>query len=357
MSTEQTDHRAEVASATRAILTSSQDADDKAWDERGWTALEAAGLTMVAVPEALGGGGGTLIEAAEVVRAAGALAYRGPIAAAALIASGLWEAAGLPVVPGAATAAESGDGITAAALPDGSWRLAGVAHRVPFGHLARTLTVVAHAPEGPVAARVPVQSCTATVGYNLAGEPRDALDVTGVVAGPGDAARLPNGALHELPLRAALGALLLSSGAAAEVQALTVRYIGEREQFGRPIGRQQIVQQLVAELAGEVTALDVGADAALLAVRSHSPQALLTVASAKIEADRAVSRIAALAHQIHGAIGVTHEHPLRRFTLRLWSWRDDGATVVRWNERLAEEVLGADRPTLWEQITGLSGLG
>ena len=68
--------------------------------------------------------------------------------------------------------------------------------------------------------------------------------------------------------------------------ALTLRYTAVREQFGRPIGRFQAVQQLVAELAGEVAAMEIGADSALLALESGASNAWLAVASAKIDAER-----------------------------------------------------------------------
>ena len=32
---------------------------------------------------------------------------------------------------------------------------------------------------------------------------------------------------------------------------------------------------------------------------------------------------AAIAHQMHGAIGFTQEHQLHYLTRRLWSWRDE----------------------------------
>ncbi|HEY6175913.1 MAG TPA: acyl-CoA dehydrogenase family protein, partial [Kofleriaceae bacterium] len=72
---------------------------------------------------------------------------------------------------------------------------------------------------------------------------------------------------------------------------------------------------------------------------------LLEVASAKIRVGEAAAAGAAIAHQVHGAIGFSTEHPLQHFTRRLWAWRDDfgsesawavrlGAEVVRWGDRL-----------------------
>jgi acyl-CoA dehydrogenase len=44
--------------------------------------------------------------------------------------------------------------------------------------------------------------------------------------------------------------------------------------------------------------------------------------------------VARLAHQIHGAIGVTEEHRLRQVTLRLWSWREEYGNEAFWEARL-----------------------
>ncbi len=45
------------------------------------------------------------------------------------------------------------------------------------------------------------------------------------------------------------------------------------------------------------------------------------IAAAKLRANLAIDACTAIAHQVHGAIGFTHEYDLRHFTQRLWSWR------------------------------------
>ena len=56
-------------------------------------------------------------------------------------------------------------------------------------------------------------------------------------------------------------------------------------------------------------------------------------------------------HQVHGAIGFTHEHSLHRLTRRLWSWRDEFGTESRWSQELGREVMSAGANTLWPTIT------
>ena len=102
---------------------------------------------------------------------------------------------------------------------------------------------------------------------------------------------------------------------------LSVRYANERVQFGRPIGRFQAVQQQLAELAGEAVLLDVSARAAVAQWTGAIPAN--AISAARVAAERSAGTVAAIAHQIHGAIGVTSEHDLHRVTLRLTAWREE----------------------------------
>ncbi|WP_433046296.1 acyl-CoA dehydrogenase family protein [Dactylosporangium sp. CS-033363] len=173
---------------------------------------------------------------------------------------------------------------------------------------------------------------------NLAGEPRDEVDVA--------AAPVPD----ELELR---GALLRSVQIAAALRAvldLTLRYARERVQFGRPIGKLDAVRQQVAVLAGEVAATE-GAVAA--AVDAWPGGALIPVAAAKVQAGVAATAGARIAHQVHGAIGVTREHPLHRYTTRLWSWRDEFGGEEYWAARLAAAI----GPDPWPVLAAQERMG
>ena len=146
------------------------------------------------------------------------------------------------------------------------------------------------------------------------------------------------------------GALMRSQqivGALERVRDLTVAYAGERRQFGQPINRFQAVQQALAELAGEVALAVAAADAAV-----EDPLSAKQVAAAKVVAGTAAGRAAAIAHQVHGAIGFTHEHKLHRWTTRLWAWRDEYGTESAWAEALGDLVARAGADRLWEVVTG-----
>lgn len=145
--------------------------------------------------------------------------------------------------------------------------------------------------------------------------------------------------------RGALMRAIQITGALARVRDLSVRYAAERQQFGQPLNRFQAVQQALAELAGEAAL----AEAAVAdAVEDPSPR---RVAAAKVVAGRAAGRGAALAHQVHGAIGFTREHELHRYTTRLWRWRDDFGGEARWAESLGDLYAHAGADRAWEVVT------
>jgi len=77
---------------------------------------------------------------------------------------------------------------------------------------------------------------------------------------------------------------------------------------------------------------------------------LLEVATAKIRAGEAASAAAAIAHQIHGAIGFSQEHALHRYTQRLWAWRDDFGSESAWAVRLGRAVATKGADGLWPWV-------
>lgn len=105
------------------------------------------------------------------------------------------------------------------------------------------------------------------------------------------------------------------AGTIDRMASLTVGYVTERQQFGRPISAFQVVAHGAARLA----TLAQGATwSARLACRSADPAdthaAKGWISAASVEAT-------ALAHQLHGAIGFTEEYGLQRLSKRLRTLR------------------------------------
>jgi len=192
--------------------------------------------------------------------------------------------------------------------------------------------------------------CGISRGENLAGETRDDVTLDGVHAAGDEVAPAGGGVDEErLRLRGALTRSVLMAGALDRVLELSVSHASERHQFGRPIGRFQAVQQQLATLAGEVAAAGTAADAAVVA--AELGDATFEVASAKVRTGEAAGKAAAIAHQVHGAIGFTERHPLHESTRRLWAWRDEFGAESEWAERLGSIIGGCGPENLWPILT------
>ncbi len=112
------------------------------------------------------------------------------------------------------------------------------------------------------------------------------------------------------------------AGAARRVVEMTVKYVSERRQFGRPVGSFQALQHRCAEMATSLAGARHAAYRAAWALGEGLPAAR-EVAVAKLAASDALPRICSSAHQCHGAIGFTWEHDLHLFTRRAIAWRSD----------------------------------
>lgn len=306
--------------------------------------LSEAGLMALALPEP--DGGGWLAAAAAVVRLSGELAIAGGYADSALIGAPLLTNAGLGVGDGWSAAGEAGGEVR---RDGGRLRVDVAAERVAWASSADQLVLVLREGGEELVARVATADATITPGRNLAGESRDLVQLSGPI-GAGDWAALP-GASAELRSRGALARAAAMAGAAAGALAYTVTYAGERVQFGRPIARFQVVQHFVAELAVEVEAMSAATAAAveLCALDGFSTdRARFAVAVAKAQTSASAGVVSRIAHQVHGAIGTTQEHPLHHLTTRLWSWREEFGSEPGWQAELGQAALDAD---VWDVLT------
>jgi acyl-CoA dehydrogenase len=340
------------------------------WNSPLWAALEQIGVTTISVPEENGGAGGDVATTAAVLAVLGRHSAGVPMAETALLAGWLLAGCGARVPAGPLTAAVAdldagsgggtGDGLgggTGDGLlirrEGGQWRLRGTFPRVPWARWAGHIALLA----GDRVVLLGRGDFGIKEGVNLAGEPRD--DVSVAAAVPDTQVRaLPAGSgvsVRAFRERAALARAALMAGAARRALELSVGYAGEREQFGRPIGRFQAVQQHLAAMAGEVLLCTLAVEAAALAVDADAgsgPGTDVAVSAAKAVAGQAAGLVTSLAHQVHGAIGFTDEHPLRLSTARLWAWRDEAGNEEEWSAVLGRRALDAGGRGLWPLLTG-----
>ena len=311
-------------------------AEEGQWPASLWDAVEEAGY-----PDVLAEGVAGMEDAAAILRAAGRHAAPIPLAET-MLARFLCAAAGLPSPQGPASVApvEPDDRILLVGET-----LAGRAGFVPWGRAAAAIVLLAE--EGVAIA--PRGQASFELAKNLAGEPRDHL-ASAAVETP--LQPLPEGVDQRFLLR--LGALMRAAQMAGAMEAaldLSTRYANDRVQFGRPIGKFQAVQQQLALLAEESAAALVAVESAARAVAEGCPSAEFAAAAAKIRAGIAAGKVAEIAHQVHGAIGFTHEHSLHRLSRRLWSWRDEFGSESFWSLELGRRILAAGADALWPAMT------
>jgi len=161
-------------------------------------------------------------------------------------------------------------------------------------------------------------------------------------------------AADTLSMRSALARSVAMAAALQRTAELTIDYAGRRVQFGQPIARFQAVQTHLARLASEAQRVAVVVDAAQAALGEQDDPQLdpaLTGAARTLAGEAAIV-CARAAHQVHGAIGVTMEYPLQRFTRRLWEWEAGDGTAMRWARRLGADALSGPMRT-WQLITGI----
>jgi alkylation response protein AidB-like acyl-CoA dehydrogenase len=322
-------------------------AAETAWPQAAWDAVEEAGLHRALVPEDAGGYGVPVADALSLLRVAGEHALPLPLAET-LLASWLLAGAGLSIPDGPLTIAPVVAGETLTLQRQGtSWRLTGAATRIPWGRNAAAAAVLALHDGVPHVALLPAAAWTSEPGENLAREPRDTLTIDTAVEAVAPAAS----GIGPAQLRAVGAAMrsLQMAGALAHITAISVQYALDRVQFGRPIGKFQAVQQNLAILAGQTAAASAAADLAAEAVADGVR--MLPIAAAKSRTGEAAGQGAAIAHQVHGAIGFTYEHSLHFFTKRLWSWRDEFGNEAEWNLLVGRHMAKAGADRLWAEIT------
>lgn len=307
-------------------------------DGATWQSLQAAGLTTLLVPEALGGSGATFADLAVVLRGVG---YHGAVVplAEASLAGGVLGRCDL----------ETPAGITTYAFtPPARGRGPVVYSKVGYGRAADHVVVLEADGDRTLVRLAAVSDAEVEAGENLAGEPVDRL----AFAAPPDVVGALDGH-SEVWGQAAACRALLQAGALERIHELTLAYANEREQFGRPIVRFQAVQQMVVATYGATSSARAVTDAmvdALVDDRLPAARRLALIAAARSVCAWSAATAARSAHQVHGAMGFTTEHPLHAVTTRVLAWRDQDGTDAAWSRHLGSELRRGERP-LWELIT------
>jgi len=312
---------------------------DATYDDELWQTLAAQGLLGVAVPESCGGSGLGLIELCLVLEEQGRRVapvpllaslvlgglpiaafgtpeqqqrYLEPLAGGNLkLSAAVAEAAMNPALVAPVEARAGGDG----------WVLNGRRAVVPDGAVADCILVPAVDAAGRstvflVAADAPGVSVQ-PVALGLSGERAAnlalddvALPADAVLGAPGQGGEIVEWLLQ----RANLGHCALQVGVTEEAMKRTAAYLGERKQFGVPLGSFQALAMRMADSYIDVEAIRSSYWLALWRL-SAGLDARAEVRAAKWWACSAAHRVVSTAQHLHGGMGADVEYPIHRFFL------------------------------------------
>ncbi len=334
--------------ATKQRMT---DADSGAWPSEIWDAIERAGLPLALVPEARGGAGLPASDALRLIRRAGYHTLPVPLPET-MLAAALWAETSGTLTQGALSLAPTGaDHSIGIERNARGFVLRGRAERIPWAAQVGHILLYARDASG-AGYLVLLQSSAAPPqrNRNLANEARDTLLLDNVAVSTEAVRPAPPACADGFLVFGALIRAQQMVGAMERCLDYALAYAMERQQFGRPIGKFQAVQHMLADAAGQYAA---AAAAAELGVEAFGNAGFdFAVAIAKARVGEAAGKVAEVCHQVHGAIGFTQEHPLHFATRRLWSWRDEFGHETYWQERIGRVVCSAGGEALWPMLVG-----
>lgn len=314
-------------------------AADAADTDSVWGQVCELGLAGIGMPEDNGGSGGSLADLMVVVRELARAGLNTPIVEASTTSY-------------AVDAAVAGDGFdTIVVTPDldaTSKAITANFIQVPFADQAERLVIVTASSIVTVA--LAGESVTVESGHDIAGLPEARVTLAGasvepVSGGPGAVQVIDRLAL------ARSAALLGTAWGAYE---LTRKYVMEREQFGAPLVKIPAVSSTLAQMVVRTRFAQSALDRATAACADASTPELQrfgAVSAARISAATTATLVARTSHQLHGAVGITAEYDLHRYTSKLWALRDADQTESAYSSRLGARVRDEGEIELWESIS------
>jgi len=226
------------------------------------------------------------------------------------------------------------------------------AHLLPYPFaetaLSRALLAGEGAPDGPViwvAGHVPPLEMGANLaligaagGLSLApvtGTEPDGFGFQQAVLG---AERTPCISRGDLLCWGAAVSSTLMVGAMQTVLSLAMTHANDRQQFGRPLGKFQAIQHQLAVMAEQVALARMASCSAFSGTLERPDR--WTAGVAKTLANEAADTVAASAHGILGAMGISQDHDLQLYTRRLKRWQMSFGSAAYWARELATMRLG-----------------
>jgi pimeloyl-CoA dehydrogenase small subunit len=128
-------------------------------------------------------------------------------------------------------------------------------------------------------------------------------------------------------------------GAMEAMQALTLEYLKTRQQFGRPIGQNQVLQHRATEMLMELErARSMAMLAAMMVEEPDAADRSHNIATAKVGIGQASKFVAQNAIQLHGGIGMTEEYAVGHYFRRCMVIEHSFGDTAHYLSRLADAV-------------------
>jgi len=344
-------------------------AQPEGWSRGLWAQYAALGLLGLPFPEDYGGFGGGPIEVMLVMEAFGRVLALEPYLATVVLGGTAMRLAGgeeqkasmLPQIAEGELILAFAHGerqsrydltdVLTTAKPKGSgWVLDGAKSVVLHGDSAQrlilsarnsgerddpdgiTLFLVNAASNGVARRAYPMRDGTRAAEISLSGVEVGEEDVLGEVG-----AGFP---VIERVVEAGIAATAAEAvGAMETMQAMTLEYLKTRQQFGRPIGQNQVLQHRATEMLME---LERGRSMAMLAammVEEPDPaERAHNIAMAKVGVGQASKFVSQNAIQLHGGIGMTEEYAVGHYFRRCMVIEHTFGDTAHHLSRLAERV-------------------
>jgi 3-oxocholest-4-en-26-oyl-CoA dehydrogenase beta subunit len=312
------------------------EAGETRYDAALWKELAGVDLLGTALPESLGGTGGGFVELGVLLAEVGATVAPVPAYPTLLLGADPIARHGSPqqqqrFLPGvidgtrilSAGLQEPGSSdptspVTTARRDGDTWRLDGVKELVPAGQLADTVLIPAGIDDGKVGLFL---LATDGPGVDIRpvsttnGEPHADIFLDGAsVSAATDRLDGPDDLVTALHTRALVGLCAIQIGVSDRALRMAAEYTSGREQFGRPVGSFQAVQQRMADGFIDLEAIRWTTWHAAWLIAEGRP-ADRAAGIAKFWAAEAGARIAATTQHVHGGIGIDITYPLHRYFL------------------------------------------
>jgi alkylation response protein AidB-like acyl-CoA dehydrogenase len=334
--------------------------DPVGYPEKLWLQLAELGLLGMSVPEAWGGSGMSMLDAAIVYQELGRALAPSPHFVSSVMSAGVLElggtdsqrkawlpaiAAGDAVITPAWLEPGRGfgpDGVQVRAQPDGDgWRVSGTKRHVLFAGRADRLLVLARTADGIALLLVDpgADGVELTQQHSISSDTQYRVDFDDTPAA-GDALVGTSGSgwstWDEVMYD---GIVLLAAqavGGARQALDLTVQYAKDRHQFDKPLGAFQAIAHYLADA---VTAVD-GAETLVWEAawaRSEGRPVARLAPMAKLFACKTYRDVTAMAQQVFGGVGFTVE-----YDIQLYFRRAKQLQLSWWDDRYLEELIATD---------------